>query len=306
MFYIPGRIVEPGHYAVRGLVHPEIDLVYRMTPYTNGKPPWRTKNPASEWLTNHSAPSDVIFLPPGVGPVRKGKPTSKHGQVVVCSRVAEGGSGLAWLDRNGNKLWGQHCLGGVWTAASHLAVDHSSQPVPGVYGYAAASWPGDKYNAYKSELRLHQLVDADHRGESPRDRRFGTGEDRPVLKSFYQLPLLPDAPGIKSTVERDLKAYYQKYAPELSGLAVHNGLVVGTFAKLNTMVFIDAHASSVLGTAKVSDPRGMAFDSRDNLYVLSHTSVLRYKLDSKKPHVLASPKAIVTNLQDPQSPSQAV
>lgn len=36
VFYILGRIVEPGQYTVRGLVHPEIDLVYRMTPYTNG------------------------------------------------------------------------------------------------------------------------------------------------------------------------------------------------------------------------------------------------------------------------------
>jgi len=300
VFYIPGRIVEPGQYTVRGLVHPEIDLVYRMTPYTNGKPPWRTKDPSSEWLTNHSAPSDVIFLPPGVGPARRGKPTSEHGQVVVCSRVAEGGSGLAWLDMNGNKLWGQHWLGGVWTAASHLAVDRGSHPVSGVYGYAAASWPGDKYNEYKSELRLHKLVDADHRGKSPRDRRFGTGEDRPVLKSFYQLPLLANAPGIQSTNEPELKAYYQKYSPELSGLAVRNGIVVCAFAKLNTLVFIDAHASRVLGTAHVPDPRGMAFDSKGNLYVLSQTSVLRYKLDPKKPNALATPKAIVTNLQDPQ------
>ena len=300
VFHIPGRIVEPGQYTVRGLIHPEIDLVYRMTPYTNGKPPWRTKDHASEWLTNHSAPSDVIFLPSGVGPLRDGKPTSEGGQIVVCSRVAEGGSGLAWLDMNGDKRWGQHWLGGVWTAASHLAVDRGRRPVPGVYGYAAASWPGDYYSDYKSELRLHKLVDASHRGQIPRDRRFGTGEDRPVVTPFHQLPLLPDAPEIDSSVEHDRKAYYKKYSPELSGLAVHNGIVVSAFAKLNELVFIDAHASRVLGVAEVPDPRGMDFDRSGNLYVLSQTSVFRYRMDPETPYVLAAPETVITGLQDPR------
>ena len=158
IFQIPGRPVTPGTYTVRGLVHPGIDIRYQLTPYTNGQPAWNNGDPGSQWLTNHSAPSDVIFVPARVTPVREGKPSSSGGQVLVCSRVAEGGSGLAWLDMSGRKIWGQHWLGGVWTAASHLAVDQGPKPVEGVYAYAAAFWQGDKNNKNRSELRLHKLI----------------------------------------------------------------------------------------------------------------------------------------------------
>lgn len=301
IFHIPGKLVEPGSYTVRGIVHPQIDLIYRMTPYTNGNPPWRTADHASQWLTNHSAPSDVIFLPAGAAPARDGKPASKGGQLLVCSRVAEGGSGLAWLDMDGNKLWGQHWLGGVWTAASHMAVDHGDRTVEGTYAYAAASWQGDKYNGYKSELRLHKLVDDSHRVKAPRDQRFGTGEDRPVLEKLYEIPLLPDAPPMPTKAdERTLKDYRKQYAADLSGMAVHNGLVVCSFAKLNQLVFIDAHQAKVLGTAKLPNPRGLAFDRKGNLYILSQTNVLRFAMNRAQPNELSSPQLLVTNLQDPQ------
>ncbi len=300
VFHIPGRMVEPGSYTVRGLVHPTIDIIYRMTPYTNGNPPWRTTDHGSQWLTNHSAPSDVVFLPAGVGPIRDGKPTSKGGQLLVCSRVAEGGSGLAWLDRNGNKLWGQHWLGGVWTAASHMAVDHGDHPVEGTYAYAAASWQGDKYNGYKSELRLHKLVTASHHVKAPRDKRFGTGEDRPVLDDLYQIPMLPDAPPMPKGNERQLKAYRSRYSANLTGMTVHNGIVVCAFAKLNMITFIDAHQQKVLGTATVTDPRGMAFDRKGKLYILSADKLLAYTLNPQAPQKLAQPQTRITGLLDPQ------
>ncbi len=302
-FHIPGKLVDPGKYTVRGLVHPPIDVVYRMTRYSNGNPPWRTTDHASEWLTNHSAPSDVIFLPAGIAPEREGKPNSKEGQVLICSRVAEGGSGLAWVDLTGQKLWGQHWLGGVWTAASHMAVDKGGHPVPGVYAYASASWQGDKYNDYKTELRLHQLVDPEHRGKAPKDQRFGTGEDRPVLGSYYKLPLIPTAPTapeIKNTPERELKEYYGKYSPELSGMAVHNGLVVSSFEKIDQLIFISAHEKEVVGKAEIAAPRGLAFDPQGRLYVISGRLLLRYSIDPEKPSLLENPETLVRDLLDPQ------
>lgn len=300
VFHIPGRMVEPGSYTVRGIVHPTIDIIYRMTPYTNGNPPWRTTDHASQWLTNHSAPSDVVFLPTGVGPEREGKPTSKGGQLIVCSRVAEGGSGLAWLDTDGNKLWGQHWLGGVWTAASHMAVDHGDHPVAGAYAYAAASWQGDKYNGYKSELRLHKLVDASHRGKAPRDSRFGTGEDRPVLDELYSIPMLPGAPPMPKGNEREMKAYRSQYSASLTGMTVHNGIVVCAFAKLNMITFIDAHQGKVLGTATITDPRGMAFDRAGRLYILSGDKLVVHNIDAALPQPLTNPQTLVTGLLDPQ------
>lgn len=198
-------------------------------------------------------------------PERAGTPSSKHGQVVICSRVAEGGSGLAWVAMEGHKLWGQSWLGGVWTAASHLAVDRGDRPVEGIYAYTAASWAGDKYNDNKAELRLHKLVDAQHQGQAPRDRRFGSGEDRPILEPSFQIPFPKGTPDF----DTNDKAERATYAASLTGMAVHNGMVVCAFEKLDQVVFVDAHVGEIMGTAALPAPRGLAFDRDGVLYVLS-------------------------------------
>ncbi len=302
LFHIPGKPVMPGTYTVRGLVHPAIDITYQLTPYTHGNPPWASADPASQWLTNHSAPSDVIFVPAGGAPTREGKPTSAGGQMLVCSRVAEGGSGLAWLDLSGTKIWGQHWLGGVWTAASHLAIDQGSKPVAGVYAYAAASWKGDKYNNNRPELRLHKLVDAAHRTSAPKDKRFGSGEDRPVLEPTYTIALsspLPD--DFKSRDERTQRQLLGERVADLSGLAVHDGIVWAAFEKLDQILVIDAHAGKVLGTVPLPAARGLAFDRSGNLYALSQGCVLRFKIDSTDLLKLPAPVVLAQGLEDPQN-----
>lgn len=301
VFHIPGKLVAPGDYTVRGLVHPGIDITYQLTPYTNGNPPWNNGDPAAQWLTNHSAPSDVIFVPAGAAPVREGSPSSAGPQLLVCSRVAEGGSGLAWLDMDGNKVWGQHWLGGVWTAASHLAVDRGARTVDGVYAYAAASWPGDKYNDYRSELRLHKLMTAEHRRAAPKDKRFGSGEDRPVLEPTHAIPLsapLPD--DFAKLPEREQKALVRKLSANLTGLAVHDGVVWASFAELNQLVAIDAHAGNTLGTVSLEAPGGLAFDKAGRLHVLGGGKVLRFAIDSAAPLALPEPDVIASGLEDPQ------
>lgn len=301
LFHIPGKLVAPGDYTVRGLVHPPIDITYQLTPYSEGRPPWNNGDPSGQWLTNHSAPSDVIFVPAGGAPARDGKPSSAGGQLLVCSRVAEGGSGLAWLDTDGKKLWGQHWLGGVWTAASHLALDEGPQPVEGVYAYAAASWKGDKYNDNRPELRLHKLVDASHRVQAPKDKRFGSGEDRPVLTPTYTIPLLSPLPDdFKKRDERAQRALLAERVADLSGLAVRNGIVFASFERLNHVVVIDARAGKTLGTVPIPAARGLAFDKAGNLYALSEGRVLRYVLDLARPLDLSAPAVLVKDLQDPQ------
>lgn len=296
IFHIPGKMVAPGKYTVRGLSHPQIDIVYELTPYTSGNPPWRTEDGGSQWLTNHSSPSDVIFLPAGKAPEREGKPTSKGAQVVICSRVAEGGSGVAWVDMDGKKLWGQHWLGGVWTAASHLAVDRGDKPVAGVYAYAAASWPGDKYNENRSELRLHKMMEPGHTRAAPRDKRFGTGEDRPVLEPTYTIP---NPPGVPEKI--DNKNERGKLMASLTGLAVRNGIIACAFEKLNHILWVDAANSKVIGTSNVTAPGGLAFDLQGNLYVLSEKKLLRYKMDLANPLAMTEPTSLVTDLEDPQN-----
>ena len=287
IYHVPGKVVPPGRYRVRGLVRPKLGLTYEMTPYNEGRPPWRTSSPASEWLANHTPPSAVLFVPAGVAPSRPAGP-SPGGQVLVGSFVSEGGSGLAWLNLDGRKLHGQMWIGGVWTGASHLARDAGPRPVEGVYAYTGASWKGDKYNNYRPELRLYELVSAEHKGKRPGDRRFGHGEDRPVLRPNYTLP----APASPKTMSR----------PGLGGLAVRNGVLVATLPQANRVVFLDTAAHCAIGTAGLDDPRGVAFDAKGRLLVLSGTRLLRFEL----PASLQSAKADRGPAPSPAGPERSL
>ena len=48
----------------------EIKLRYELTPYSNGNPPWKSKDHSSEWLANHSSPSAMLFVPESAAPKR--------------------------------------------------------------------------------------------------------------------------------------------------------------------------------------------------------------------------------------------
>lgn len=291
IYHIPGKLVPPGQYRVRGLVRPKLGLTYEFTPYTNGNPPWRTADTGSQWLANHTAPGAVLFVPAGVAPTRAGKPTSAGGQVLVGSHVSEGGSGLAWLDMDGRKLNGQMWLGGIWTGASFLARDEGDHPVPNVYAYAGAGWKGDKYNNNVAELRLHELVAPGAKTAAPKDVRLGSGEDRPVLTPTFKIPGMAKA--------ADNLSVSSEATDPLGGLAVRNGLLVAAVPSANLLLFVDAAAHKELGTATLECPRGLAFDRQGRLLVLSGSQLLRYTLGAN-PVQLAKPETVLSDLDEPR------
>jgi len=251
VYHVPGKLVAPGQYRVRGIVRPEIKLVYEMTPYSAGDPPWRTKDAGGEWLTNHTPPSAVCFVPDGAAPDWPGHP-SPGGQVLVGSYVSEGGSGLAWLDLKGRKVHGQGWLGGIWTGASHVIRDEGARPVPGVYAYTGSWWTVGKA---VGELRIQALI-------TKPDKT--SGEDKAVLVPTFKFDI---PPSISSGPW-----------PCLGGMAVRNGIIVASQPALDRLVFVDAAAHAVLGTAAVKDPRGIALERDGKLLVLSERRLLRFAL----------------------------
>ena len=256
VYTIPGKLVAPGTYRVRGLWRPEIGLKYQMTPYNEGKPPWQTEDRASQWLTNHTPPRALAFIAPGRAPNRARSKDAGAGQLLVGSSVSEGGSGLAWLDENGEKLWGQEWLGGVWTGVAFLAADNGENPAPGVYAYSAHSWDG--------ELRLQELLDKS--GAAPRDTRFGSGGDRPVLGPTWKFPAGTPELGDNGR------------AMGASGLAARNGLVVVALPLQNALLFVDGKAHRALGTLPMKNPAGLFFDGAGRLVVLADKKLVRYQL----------------------------
>jgi hypothetical protein len=258
IYHVPGKVVSPGRYTVRGLYRPELKLRYELNAYSNGKPPWKSKDRSSEWLADHTAPATVLFVPEGL--LSKRSKPSPGGQIVVGNFVSEGGSGVAWLDLNGDKLHGQVWIGGVWTGATQLTRDEGGDATPGVYAYSGSAWEG--------ELRLYELLDEKTRVRGPADSRFGTGEDRPVIQPTWKFPA-SDKP------KKDDKRL------RLSGLAVHNGLLVASLPTLNQLLFIDAKARKELGSATFSNPRGIAFDKEGRLLALTSNQLLRFPLDKQ-------------------------
>ena len=283
IYSISGRSVEPGAYTVRGLRRKAVDLIYEFAVYNPGKPAWQTKDTSSEWLTNHSPPCTVCFIPPGAAPVRgdKGSP----GQVLIGSFVAEGGSGLAWVDLDGRKLHGQMWVGGVWTGAEQVARDTGDAPLPGAYAYVASAWKGDKYNEFQAEIRLHKLVNDEQKLDAPRDRRFGHGEDPPVLEPTWKFP------------EAEMLG--------VSGLAAWNGLVVISLTKMDKLLLVDATKPAAIGTFPLEAPRGLTFDPQGRLLAVSGSRVVRIDLPPRRQCTadtkLPDPQVIVADgLEEPQ------
>ncbi|WP_144138163.1 hypothetical protein [Paraburkholderia sp. BCC1884] len=300
-YYVPGRLVAAGCYRVRGLVRPAITLEYQFNPYSPGRPPWQTKEPASEWLATHSAPGAILFVPPGATPARPGAPGALKGQVLVGSYVSEGGSGLAWLDLAGRKVWGQVWLGGLWTGATQLARDTGTRPAANVYAYAATSWSGDQHDG-QPELRLSALLSKSGAPARANDPRFGTGEDAPLSLEKFDLPALSPSPHV------DLA--YPERSESLTGLAAYNGLVVVAMRQGGGRLLFIGPASNdvtakrkVMQTIPLADPRGLAFDTSGKLLALSGKQLVRIEVKYAGNTVTVSePVRVVTGgLDDPQN-----
>jgi hypothetical protein len=272
IYDIPAQFVMPGTYSARGLWHRPIDLRYQMSVYSPGHPPWPTQDGTGGWMTNHTPASCAVFVPGNKAP--GGQPT-----VFIGSFVSEGGSALSWLDLDGNKMGGRGWIGGNWTGAQFLAYDDGPDAVPGIYAYVGAAWRGlDKPQPGQKNygvIRLTGLTSPTSSG------------DKPVLTPVYTFDLPPNPD--------DVPIYDQK---NMGGLAVHNGLLVFSQPSLDQLVFVDAKAGKVVGVAPVSNPKGLAFDQKGRLLVLSEKALLRFTLDTS-PLPLGKPEMIVANLEEP-------
>ena len=258
VYDVPGKLSPAGTYHVRGLVRPSIIVRYEAMPYTHGNPGWDTARHDSGWLANHTPPQAALFIPEKDSRLGPGGDTP-GGKVLVGSYVAEGGSGLAWLDLAGRKRYGQCWVGGVWTGAPYLARDGGDSPESGVYAYTASLW--------EDELRLHALVTAANKAAGPGDTRMGGGDDKPVLRPSWKIP-----GGVVFTERSPL--------PGMRGIAAFNGLLAVSLPALHQILFVDAIGHQALGVVALPDPRGVAFDLQGHLLALSGASLLRFTLPS--------------------------
>ena len=153
----------------------------------------------------------------------------------------------------------------------------------GGVGWVGGNWTGAPYlardagpqavegvylyagSAWEGELRLTAIT------------RSG---DKPVIK--YSLPGGKDALA-------------------LTGLAIHDGLLVCSLPRQNELLLVDAKAGKLLGTVSLSDPRGLAFDGQGRLLALAGKQLRRYQLPATVGKELPAPEVLVAaGLEDPQ------
>ncbi len=273
VYNIPTRPVSPGTYKVRGLWHRPVKLHYEFSIYNAGKPAWETADKTGCWMTTHTPPTSVVAVP--------GTRTADGQPIVfIGAYVAEGGHGLQWLREDGTKLGGQGWVGGTWTGAPTLAVDEGNSAIGEHLCYIGSVWDGELRLTAKTRALEDKAIFKTQLGSDPRIEKRKDGTKLPELEGF----------------EGGGKTYV------LAGIAARDGILVCSFVRQNELLFVDAKAGRIVGRAAVENPRGLSFDGRGRLLVLSGTKLVRYPaLDASAPSELGKPESIVVRgLDDPR------
>ncbi len=260
VYSIPGKMVTPGQYKVRGLMRGPINARYEMTTYSTGTPPWRTEDHTGAWLANHTPPQAAMFVPAAASPT--GQPA-----VLLGCYVTEGPDGMAWIDMNGRKRGGRPWVGGVWTAAPFMAMDNGPKAIPGTSLYVASAWESGKQSGI-AELRLNALS----------VNKKNDYNVKQVLKYSLGASSLDDAKEI------------------ISGIAVNNGILLISLRKKNRILLIDVSKGQVTDSIQINAPAGMCYDATGRLLLLSGDDLLRF---TGSPRNSKPEKLIGNNLEAP-------
>jgi hypothetical protein len=275
VYFIPAQFVAPGRYTVRGIYHQAVELHYEFSVYNPGNPPWETLDGKGGWLTTHTPASSALFVPADRAP--GGKPL-----VYLGCWVGEGGSALAWVDLDGNKLGGRTSVGGAWTGAQALALDSGPRRNPDVFAYTAATFGNGQTTQQAPSAAVLRLNGLTAHG------------DKSVLNYSFDM-------GQSAATPSEQQEHWRM---QIGGLAIYNNLAVVSMRMANKLLFVDAGTGKVLGTIPVDSPRGVAFDASGNLLALSGQQLLRYRAPQLQagigPQQLGAPVPVVgDSLHDP-------
>ena len=279
LYHVPGDLVTPGTYQVRGLTGPAVSLKYQLSPDNAGEPPWPILDNTGGWGTNHTPPSCAAFVPAD-------RTTLGVPLVFIGSYIAEGGHGLFWVDPDGRKRGGVGWLGGHWTGAQTLAVDDGAQRNPKTAIYVASGFEG--------EVRFTSL---------DRDLR-----EQMVLK----LTLRSDGKAVGAGMVTVAAGTEVKKACSIGDLAARDGLIVASLPMLGELWFIDAARRRLAARMSLPEPSGVAFAADGGLLATSRDRLVRLALTVEEltalgsgdgaPRQLASgePRELLAKLDQPR------
>ncbi len=234
LYHVPGDLVKEGRYTVKGFVAPPIEITYEISVDNAGSPPWPTPDHKGGWGTNHTPPSCVAVVPADRNQLNKEL-------IFIGSYIAEGGHGIFWVDKDGNKQGGKHWLGGHWTGAQTLGSDVGPKPDTNTAVYVVSGFSG--------EVRFVAL-----------DRNFNE-----VILGKYQL-------------KKSERRMTNDPSP-VGDIAVYNNIIVASLPRLNALWVMDASRKALLGQIPLDNPLAVAFAQDGTLLAGSGEKLARISLD---------------------------
>ena len=249
LYHVPGSLVAPGTYIVRGLSGPQVTVHYEFSPDDAGEPPWSTADNTGGWGTNHTPPSCAAF-------VAAERTVLNTPLVFIGSYIAEGGHGLFWVDLDGKKRGGVGWVGGTWTGAQTLAADSGPKPVPTTAVYVASGFNGEvRFTSLARELNERGILTLTILNQA--DKAIKPGDLSQVV------------------IDGTLKP---TEACRVRDLAARDGLLVASLPALNELWFVDAPNKRLIARVALAKPSGVAFDSDGSVLATSGDRLVRLVL----------------------------
>ncbi|RMF65560.1 MAG: hypothetical protein D6746_00290, partial [Bacteroidetes bacterium] len=291
--------VPPGTYHVRGLFNPGLRLRYVLPVQSPGTPPWHTPDGSGAWLSDHTPPMDVVYLP-------EGSPWGDEPQLLVGASIAEAGHALMWLDERGRKRYGMR-IG--WEGGYALARD--ADPSQPAYAYAVNVRKGRQLTVFAL------LRDGTHRDVYTRRLETTYAREDGLAAAAYRGTLVISLPHDRQLLVLEGGARQARQAVRATlpldgtprGLAVDAGgrlwVVVDREVRRYRMDWERARlgAYEVVVADHLEAPQHLAFDARGRIYVSDWGSSHQVKVFSPEgmlERVLGRPGGPRLGAYDPQ------
>ncbi len=111
-----GNLVPPGDYTMKAIARPPLKLTWQTSVYNAGQPAWWAPPPGKgggSWMADHTPPDSAEAM---------------GDTIWLGSQVTESGNIFIAIDKDGNKLWGEHAVSEGFSGPERIATD-------GHYGY---------------------------------------------------------------------------------------------------------------------------------------------------------------------------
>ncbi len=191
-------------------------------------------------MTTHTPPTSVAVVP--------GSRTARRPAAGLHRRLRRRGRARFAMAPRGRHEARRPGLGRRhWTGAPTLAVDLGPKAVVDDLVYVGSVWDGELRLTAKTKKLEDRPVFKTQLGDDPRIKKPEDGEKPPALEGFDG--------GDKNFV--------------LAGIAARDGVIVCSMIRQNEVLLFDAKKGRSLGAVPVANPRGVAFDAKGRLLVLS-------------------------------------